>query len=409
VPRLIDQLGDTDYRRRDLAERLLRSFGPDLLPELRAAREHSDAEVRRRLDELITTLEAGVMLAPKRVTLDVSKKPLRQALDEVSKQTGYKIEVWNTNEQQPYSFKFDNVPFWEALDRISVAGGLVLQQGYGDQTIRLQAQESYVPHICYDGPFRLVANGFQHNRSVDFAVVQKTPMAIQRSESLTFTFGIFAEPRLPLLGAGEPRLEAAYDSEHNSMVPQAGGPNGLQGNHVTMRYGNGYRATSMQLQLMLDHPSEKARSVKLIKGALPLTLLISEKPEVVTDQLLAAKGKKFKAADASFAIADITETPANKQYQLHMSITDESKEASDNDYTWLNSLYSRIEVQDDKGNKYVLFGSSWSNSNARHVEMTLTYGPQGNANPGPPTKLVYQSWKTMPAQATFSFKDLPLP
>jgi hypothetical protein len=30
--------------------------------------------------------------------------------------------------------------------------------------------------------------------------------------------------------------------------------------------------------------------------------------------------------------------------------------------------------------------------------MTLTYGPQGNANPGPPTKLVYQSWKTMPAR-----------
>jgi hypothetical protein len=301
------------------------------------------------------------------------------------------------------------VPFWEAMDRISVAGGLVLMQGYGDQTIRLQAQDSYVPFISYDGPFRLVANGFQRNRSIEFGILQKTPMNVQRSDSLTFTFSIFAEPRLPLLGAGEPRLESAYDSEQHSMLPPAGGPNGGPRGHVTMRYGNGYRATSMQLQLTLDQPSEKARSVKLIKGTLPVTLLVSEKAEVVTDQLMAAKGKKFKAADAAFAIGEVTQMPANKQYQLQMSVTDESKEASDNDYTWLNSLYQRLEIQDEKGNKYMTFGSSWSNSNSRHVEMTLNIGPQANAAVGPPAKLVYQSWKTMPAQATFRFKDLPLP
>jgi hypothetical protein len=408
VPRLIDQLGDSDYRRRDLAQGLLRTFGPDLLPDLRAAREHSDPEVRRRLDELITALETGAMLAPKRVTLNVSKKPLSQILEEVSKQTGYKIEAWNNNNaQQPYSFQFENVPFWEAIDRISVAGGLVLQQGYGDQTIRLQAQESYVPHLSYDGPFRLVANGFQQTRTVDFSLLQKTPTNIQRTDSLTFTFSIFGEPRIPLLGAGEPRLEAVYDNEQHSMIPQPGNANGQ--NHVTMRYGNGYRATSMQLMLTLDHPSEKARSIKLLKGSVPLTLLVSEKAEVVTDKLMDAKGKKFKAGDASFAIAEVTALPANNQYQVHMSITDESKDASDNDYTWLNSLYSRLEVQDAKGNKYGLFGSSWSNSNARHVDMTTTYGPQGNAVVGPPAKLVYQSWKTMPAQAAFTFKDLPLP
>jgi hypothetical protein len=280
---------------------------------------------------------------------------------------------------------------------------------YGDDAVHLQAQESFVPYLCYDGGFRLVANGFQQNRSIDFAHLPRVPTASRRSDGLSFTFSVCAEPRLPLLGAGEPRVEAAYDSENNSMIPQPG-PQEHFGpvNRTVMRYGNGFRVYCQQLQLNLTRPSEKATAVKFIKGTVPLTVLVSQKPEVVTDKLMSAKGKKFKVGGASFAIEDITTTP-NNQYQLKMTITNDSKDAADNDYTWINSLFYRVEVQDEKGTKYQSFGSNWMNSSARHVQIQFTYGQPGNQKLAPPSKLIYHTWTTLQTQATFAFKDLPLP
>jgi hypothetical protein len=404
VPRLIEQLGDADFHQRDQASRLLRGLGPDTLPQLRQARDGADPEVRRRLDELIARFETELTLAPKRITLDAHNKTVRQVFQEFTRQTGYKIEFWTSNEQQPYSFKFDRVPFWEALDQVCHASGLVHQSGYGDDTVHLQSLESYAPYVCYDGAFRLAANGFQQNRSIDFSTLPITPTGPRRSDALVFTFSICSEPKLPLLGVGEPRLDAAYDDQNNSMVPPRG-----PDNRVIARYGNGFRSFSHQMQLPLVRASEKAAAVKLLKGSLPLTLLVSEKPEVVTDKLMEAKGKKFSTAGATFAIEEATALPQN-QYQVRMAITDEGKDTADNDYTWHNSLNYRLEVQDAKGNKYLPFSSNWLNSSPRHVEIQFTYGPApGNQPLGPPAKLIYRSWSTIQTQVSFSFKDLPLP
>jgi hypothetical protein len=408
VPRLVEQLGDPDYRERDRAGRLLRGLGPQALAELRPARDHADPEVRRRVQEIVADLETVELLAPKLVTLDLKDRTLRQVFQEITRQTGYKVEAMGGNEQHRYSFKFQRIPFWEAIDRVSNASGLVYMPWYGDNAVHLQAQESYVPYLCYDGGFRLVANSFQQSRSIDFGALPKNPLGGTHPDGLSFTFSVCAEPRLPLLGAGEPRLEAAYDNLNNSMVPRPDNdPNGMM-NRTVMRYGNGYHVLCQQLQLNLARPSEKATSVKLLKGTVPLTVLVSEKPEVVTDKLMTTKGKKFKAGGATFAIEDVSATPGG-QYQLKMTITNNSKDASDNDYTWINSLFHRVEVQDDKGHKYQHFGSNWMNSSARHVQIQFTYGQPGNAKLPPPSKLIYHVWATAQTQATFTFKNLPLP
>src|SRR5581483_7833804 len=91
------------------------------------------------------------------------------------------------------------------------------------------------------------------------------------------------------------------------------------------RYGNGYRSYSHQTQVMLARPSEKSQSVKLIQGTVPVLLLAQQKPEVVTDKFLSAKGKKVQVGTTSFLIEDVTETP-NKQYQLKMAVTEDAKD-----------------------------------------------------------------------------------
>jgi hypothetical protein len=411
VDRLVEQLGSPDFRRRDEAARQLEARGVAALPALRKALNHPDAEVRRRANELIPALETAALLAPKRVTLKASNKPLRAVFDDLEKQTGYKIESWGGTDRRVFTFEFTDLPFWEALDRICESAGLVLQQGYGDDHIRLQHSAGHTPYVHRAGAFRFLPTGFQHYRNVNFGLVGKGGAA-QRSESLTLSFTVFSEPKLPLLGMGEPKLDAAYDSDNNSMLLRNPSPDEMDmmrfgGRRWVAHYGPGYRALSQQTQVQLNRPSEKASSLKLVRGSIPVTLLVEQRPAVVADKVLSAKGKKTRAGTTDFDIQDVSELPG-KQYQIKMGVSEDNKD-NPNDYTWMNSLYQRVELQDAKGNKYSVVGSGWGNNGTGRVELTLTFSAQGNVKLGPPEKLVYSVWTTLQYQLPFEFRDLPLP
>ena len=172
------------------------------------------------------------------------------------------------------------------------------------------------------------------------------------------------------------------------------------------KYGNGNRMYSTQTQLTLQRPSERAASLKVVRGTLPVTLLVEQKDTVVTEKLATAKGVKAEIGTTQFVIEDVTEQPG-KQYQIKMAITEDLKD-DPNDYSWVNSLYQRIEVQDAKGNPMQVFQSNWMNQTANHVEMQMTYG-NPNGVPAAPGKLIYHTWVTRQEEIPFEFRDLPLP
>jgi len=172
-----------------------------------------------------------------------------------------------------------------------------------------------------------------------------------------------------------------------------------------MRYGNGYAAVSMQGSLILGRPAEKARGVKLLRVGLPLNILLEQKPETVIEKIFDVKNKKVVVGTTTFNIDSCELTP-EKTYRLKMSVTESGLEA--NDYTWMNSLYRRVELLDEKGNKYQNQGSGWSHSAPNHVQVTFNYAAAG-ATLGPPAKMTYQVWKTMSYMAKVELRDLPLP
>ena len=43
------------------------------------------------------------------------------------------------------------------------------------------------------------------------------------------------------------------------------------------------------------------------------------------------------------------------------------------------------------------------------MQVTLTYGAAPNVKSGPPSKFIFQEWRTLQHQVYFEFKDLPLP
>jgi hypothetical protein len=409
--KLVERLGDPDFRVRDEAGRLLKAAGLKALPALRRAVNHPDAEVRSRANDLLPALETAALLAPKRITATFDQKPIKEVFDALTKQTGYVFDYNVADPTRLYGFRFDDASFWEAVDEICRAADLAPQGNYGDDHVHLYPTEAASPFVRRDGPFRFTALSFQQYRSLDFALPTKNAAAPpRRNESLILSFSVAVEPKLALLNVGEARLEAAYDEDKNSLLPpppDANGPFGMRGGRwASGRYGQGNRMYSMQTQLNLQRPSEKSTTAKVVRGTVPLTLLVEQKPVVVTDKVLEAKGTKATVGATTFQIEDVTEEKG-KQYKLKMTITEDVK-GNPNDYSLNNSLYSRLELLDDKGAKYQIYGSSWNGGGPGNVQLEFTYGSAGG-NAGPPAKLIFYEWKTIQYAAPFEFKDLPLP
>ncbi len=451
VQRLIEQLGDRDYRARERAEKQLTAEGMPALPLLRKALGHHDAEVRRRALRLVPVLEHVALVAPKRVTLSVKNEPLRNILAQISKQTGYQIHHMGGApaavaapavaapaapapviagialpvlgmgkapagpKETTYSYTFVNEPFWAVLDRLCRDCNLSLQQGWGDESVRLYQGMGYAPHAGFDGAFRYAATGMQLWRNVDLnAISPAHGAAPSRNESLTLNFAVFAEPRLPFLGMGEPRLEAAYDSERNSMIPKV---NGDPNNDATMMLGGrfgrrvyynggGYKQMSMQGSVTLQRVSEKATTIKLLRGVVPMTLLVEQRPVDLVDDVLKAKGKRTTVGELEFHIESAQKKP-NAQFEVKFTITNKG---NPNDYTWQNTLYQRLELLDAKGVKYQNWGSNWHHGGNNTVTLTMTYsGAMGGVKVGEPKRFVYQHWVTRQHDVHFEFRDVPLP
>src|SRR5262249_4284720 len=162
-----------------------------------------------------------------------------------------------------------------------------------------------------------------------------------------------------------------------------------------------YRNYVHQTQANLMWPSKTSRRVKTLKGVIPVTLLADQKPTLVTDSILSGKGKSFKAGPATFKIEDVSELPG-KQYQVKMVVTEENKE-NPNDYSRIQSLQQRLELQDEKGNKCPFYFNmvNWNGPSTGQFTFTTQTGA---ANLGKPARLVYYAWILMEHEVPFEFK-----
>lgn len=402
--KLIEQLGSPDFKIREAAGRALAARGDEVLPALRKAVNHPDAEVRQRLANLITDIEHNTLLAPRRITMKVTNTPLREAIAELSKQSGYKIELQGAGNQVLVSLNVVNVPFWEAFDKLCVQGGLILQQHYdAAQGLVLISQDSIVPFVDYRGVFRLSAGNFHYNRSLNFATLPRKQIGLgQRTEQLSFGFSVVGEPKLPLLSVGQPRLTLVVDDQDQSLVPSPVG-RGYE-TYYGGYYGN--RNLVWNTQVQLAGPSPGARQVKILRGMVPVTLLAEQKPEIVIDNIATVKNKKFEGKEVSLDIEELKEGPG-KTIQLMLTARRASKD-NQYDYTWTNSLQQRIELRDDKGNKFQSNGFNWNTGTPTSVQGTFMFSdPTGKI--GKPAKLTYYGWVTVQHQIEFEFRDLPLP
>jgi len=402
IEKLVEQLASRNYREREAASKALEARGETALEPMRkAANTTKDPEARRRLQVLIANLERTVTLSPKRVTLKAQNQPIGNVVENLARLTGYQIQYQGGNRNQPVNLDFENRPFWEVLDRICLMGGLTVQHNEGSG-FQLYQNDVIWPHVSYQGPFKLTANNFYYTRTVTLGGLPRNPAQQQtRGESLQFSFNIMSEPKLPLMQAQQAKLIEAVDDRGNSLMFP------MSGNVEIVYYGhNGYRTHNYSSQVQLAPPSKDARFVKVLRGSIPVTLLAEQKPEIVIDEILKVKNKKFTGNETEIQIDEVKDNKTS--FSIKMTVRNNAKNANQ-DYSWTNSVHQRLELLDAKGNKYYSHGYNWENSSPANVSATFMFGTNGNAALGPPARLVYNQWSMMQHQIEFEFRDLPLP
>lgn len=130
VEALVRQLGSASYRDRDRASAALEKLGAPALKALRQASRSTDRETARRADELVRRIEERVLaeqiLAPKKVRLKVDGVSVADAVTQLSKVSGYPVQLRGNVAGRTITLDTGETTFWEALDQLCAKAGLVL-------------------------------------------------------------------------------------------------------------------------------------------------------------------------------------------------------------------------------------------------------------------------------------------
>jgi hypothetical protein len=418
IAKLIQQLGSESYREREKAGQTLEAKGENVLPDLRRALNTSDnPEVTRRLSVIVRRMDHERLVAPKRVTFTMKDKTAKTAIEEISKQTGYKVQFdgggpGGAGGDAKYSFDFDKTPFWVAMDKIADMANLNLNSDYGDDLIHINSyQDSHNPHLCYAGPFRFVATGINSNRNVQLSGISKRGFQNRSSETMNLSFQVYSEPKNPILGTLPAEVITAVDETGGNLVPPKD-PNQFRNSY----YNNGnYRGHNAYGNVNLVRGNKDATTIKTLKGKMGIILLSGVVPEVVINDPLKTKAKTIAGRTAEVAFDSFTEVAGQKDhYTLILTVKRLGNQDPNNiDYNWANSVWQKLDVLDGSGKKYSTYGPNAINNNGQSVQLTIQYGNQNRRGEqeklGPPVKVVLNEWLQVTHDVTFEFKEVPLP
>ncbi|MCS6975524.1 MAG: hypothetical protein NZM31_00765 [Gemmatales bacterium] len=411
IPDLVKKLGDPSFQVRESALKRLQNADLDLLPALRKALEEvEDADVQRKLNDIVGNLERNQYLSPTKVTLKIANLPVKEAIQKFSEATGYQFEAasGDMGENKLIELEFKDTLFWHAFEEFCNRAGLVFQEGYygsNADAIRLEYGDSFPGVVHVSGPFRVSVRGFNYTRNIEFASrslrsADAPASPIRRTESLTIRLGLTVEPKLPLLTCGQPIITEAFDDSGQPLTL----PSQMQ--FFGARYYSGYRTFSQEVHANLQ-PAPGSKAIKLLRGTIPVTVVASQKPRIVIEKVMEAQGRTFEEGNVSLKIENISKN--GQQITFRINLTDGAQQGK-RDYSWINQLMQRLVLIDAKGNKWQCYGPSWDGNGfngGANFSGSITYANNGKA--GEPERMVYYDWHILSHSVPFEFQDLTLP
>jgi hypothetical protein len=436
---LIDQLGSVRYADREAAARALERLGKEALPALHLGSDSRDMEIRTRAAAILRKIEGSLLSQPTMVRLDFHDTPLPEVVARLSQQTGMKISLFPENlprwKAQRVSLREpEPIPFWKAVDRLcfvaSLQNDLELHGVASGGEARLSLTDRMtrpVQPVSDHGPFRVGLVGLEFQRHVGFAIVippsPRNPAQPHGGEGAEFApprpravtsvqcsvqFQLMAEPRLGVSQSGPLRIIEARDDLGNSL---AGGGRGDTMPARDTTYLGGTCSSVLHLRASLDRPEHPGRSIKTLRGEVPLRVA-ARRPDPLIVPLAGAAGKTFQQGDLQLTVHQVRSDPDDRRRQIELSVrlgrhesSPPAEELSAQDpSSRLDPTQHNIEIVDSQDHVLSWFQTSVDAESSR-ITLTMT-GPSRAAEP---KELRYYRLSEAMVSVPFCFRDVPMP
>jgi hypothetical protein len=408
---LVARLGASRYAEREAAADALEALGRDALEALRAARADRDAEVQVRAEALLERIENGLLTRPTLVRLDVRDRPLSEVLREVGEQTGVALVLHGLAAEEPrVTLRApEPLPFWKAMDKLGLVGlwGRDPQSGRPREArpvLHLAPRRDPAAPACDGGPFRVDLRGLYGGRG-----------------SYTLKLSVMAEPRLRIAPDGRPaRLIEAVDDRGQTYTAAGDWRCDLQ---LPSMAGLG-DAPSPQVSVLgrLTGPSRPGRTLKRLRGAVPVAVAARKLEPVVIPLNAPAKGaakKLFSNDEYTAVVGALRDSPDGQSSILDLVVMPHKAPEPDpfpmrgrrrfdpRFYGIEQWLQEQVEVVDARGRplNYGIPPRRFPDRDAMRVGLIIE--PKDAAVP--PAEVRYHDTIRTTTEVEFELTDIPLP
>jgi hypothetical protein len=443
IARLVKQLGSDSFEEREKATRELEEIGSPALAALRGVGKEQGAEARTRAAGLIERIEkkrlSGNLLAPTRVKLAFKDTPIKEAVAEFSKKSGYNIRLHDPDQklnERTITLDSGDTTFWEALDQFCDTGGVAelgVQElmtrlgpgGAGAQSILLTDGKRKPVPTCYSGAVRIRA------------VKEGPPTRLGGTEpaqedSTTVWLEVRGEPRLQVLTVESAAVKRATDDQGReregiAVVPgrrgaPAAAPAGQPGSAAAAIQGRraSFGGTHYQA-IRLKRTNPDAGALKELSGTISAEVLGTGEPYIVVDKLAKAIGETFKGKEGGLLrVVDFKEEDGRVSLRFELEAPPGVMAAN-----VVSALPPPAPGRGPLGGIVPAPGVSLVDEKGRNIPQTGGTSVKAHFAPGKPlileytqeyeldkeqraAKLVYATSNSAPIDIPFSFKDVPL-
>jgi hypothetical protein len=395
---LVQALGDPDFATRERAAAALRALGPAAIPAVKRALKSDDPEIRRHAAALLPALQTQAALAPRPVALKGGPIAVTDALKEITKQTGYLLSADPPAEGDRVHWDAGEVPFWEAVERITGRTNRSVAVATGSNDIRLLRAAARSPFVSLDGAFRVELPRIHEDRDITFTEFGERRDTGKRDHRLTLHLSVLAEPRFIILTAGPVRVTEATDDKGGKLTPA---PRADDPPRSALDLDEVIRADCHGLaEVGLRRAPQQGTKVRALSGVIPIRVVVERKRVVVPNYLRAGK-KEFRVGNANLSIRRVELDPKGG---LELGLNVPADAGGVDKRRW----HQRVIVEDLWGNRLTpnSYGAG-TVGEQHHISVGFT-PPRGWLNGFSPN-LVVEDWVILETPVRFSFKDVPLP
>lgn len=450
IAELIQHLGSSKFQERSAAQKELEAIGAAALEQLKKAAQTADLETSKRAGDLVRKIEDRITnagwLAPKRVRLHVVNVTVQDAVNELAKLSGYRIQVSGDRAKvvdKRITLDTGDVTFWEAFDKLCTQAGLVeyvqpvappggrFQQG-GNIQFQVQGQPFHPFGTQPTGPTSImVIPGTPSNQPVSYAGSVRwriQPVPGGKAGEYRLRLDAAAEPRLQGFHlAGTPNIERSLDEHGQNLVvksePAPGdNPPVIQpgGRAVFSRV----TVTPPQTQAMLRFTagSKAAKTLKELSGTFIAQVQSAPEALITLENVLKGTGESAKGKNGGVLRLNSIVKQDNGDYKAQIYLENPSSNGAGNlnviqmqqvqvqigggvITTHLNTtgLPELLDAADNKLQPIQIPHRRMTSANGLVIqEMTIVFRGTGE-----PARLVLNGTRAVSFTVPFRFRDVP--